>query len=1360
MKYSLNTIFFFFLLLAFCFSITESKAQAELSFDIFRLEEGLPNNQVQCIYQDQKGWIWVGTSQGLSRFNGYDFTNYLPNSQDSCSLKGHLIRTIKEDKKGNLLIGTENGGLNVFNRQKEKFFLPHKNDPEYATKEFSVNDIILNNDGSFWLATDFNVLHMDSTGTITPLNPVLKEDTRGVEDVYIRCLVKDHEGKLWIGSDNGVFIYDENKNNLDHFPLPFGTTENKEIWELFLDDDGELWIGTYALGLFIVNPSTKTVNKVSLQSSVKRTATVKAISKGIFGDYWIGTRGGLFRYSKQTGVKGFYRNNIQEPRSLSNNSILSIFHDQRGDTWIGTRGGLNLLAKSKQVFHSFTAQHNDDRYLNSSTIYALWMDKQNRVWCGTEDGGVNIYNPKSGRYNYITTEGRPGYTISQNCIKALKNDNEGNLWVATFLGGIDVIDLGTGRVTNYSHKTNQAGTLSDNRVWDICIDEDEQVWIATSKGIDRYDKNSNMFIHYPQLNGHESIQWIKADSKGNLWMGSGDELIVFNYRQNKINRWFERTRSMLEDAQNQIWVATNDKGIALYSVDNGPKKYYNETDGLSNNQALCILEDKHKNLWISTTNGLSKFNPRKEIFQRFTSKDGLANNQFCYGAALKSDNGDLYFGTVSGFNVFNPNEINVDESGVPLVFTDLKVFNKTVPVRTDKKSILKQSITETDHLVFNHKQNVFTLEFAALNYVNSENNLYSYKLEGFNTDWNEPSKSRTATYTNLNPGNYTLRIKRIIIGAEEDQAELQMTITILPPFWKTRWFLFLVFLFIFALVYTTIQFFINREKIKTQLLIERSNARKLHEIDMMKLKFFTNISHEIRTPLTLILGPLNKLTQSKNIDPETKENLHLMHRNAQNLDRLISQLLDFRKLQSGNLKLNLTEADIVSFVNSIVNSFRDYAIEKDIKLSFKSLKKRLFVSFDPDKVEKIINNLLSNAFKYTEANGSIAVNLSLIFDAADDDFTDANEEKQFIEISIKDTGKGIPRKNMDRIFMRFFQNDETDAKTGAGIGLALVKDLVKLHKGEIFVTSKEGKGTRFTIRIPYNEGIEKPAQQKQLPNLSEQESIASPVITQAQAPKEDAKIMLIVEDNADVRQFISSHFTAYYQIHQAVNGEDGWIKALETVPDIIISDIIMPEVNGYELCKRIKSDERTSHIPILLLTAMHSKEHELKGLTKGADDYITKPFDLSVLQAKVENILSMRDSLKEKYTSKMILEPTNVVLTSPDEKFLKRVVDVVEENIGDSELDIENFAGKVGISRMQLYRKLQALTNMTVKEFIRHIRLKRATQLLDQQKLNISEIAYQVGFKDLSHFRKCFKREFGMSATEYLAKKNQEKESA
>ena len=626
-------------------------------------------------------------------------------------------------------------------------------------------------------------------------------------------------------------------------------------------------------------------------------------------------------------------------------------------------------------------------------------------------------------------------------------------------------------------------------------------------------------------------------------------------------------------------------------------------------------------------------------------------------------------------------------------------------------------------------------------------------LESFNRNWNEPGTNRSATYTNLNPGDYLLRIKRVVPGLADTGNELQLKITVLPPFWKTTWFQSLLFVFIVFMIYTLLRFFVNREKIKNQLVMERINALKQHELDMMKLKFFTNISHEIRTPLTLIIGPLEKILTQDMPKTEIKENLSLVNRNAKNLEKLISQLLDFRKLEAGNLKLDLVEGDIVEFTRNIVNSFNDLALEKQVKLRFNTLKKQMFASFDPDKIEKILNNLLSNAFKFTEPGGSVSINLSLIFDTDDDDFSAIEKEKQFIEIVVKDTGRGIPSGNLNKIFHRFFQSDDEAKDSGTGIGLALVKELVTIHKGNIFVASKPGKGTKFTVRIPYLPAFS---------NTTEDESIETVEREKTAIQKNDeslqltenlhTKIMLVVEDNTDVRQFIAGHFNSTFQIIEARNGEEGWKKALEHIPDIIISDVIMPNMNGYELCERVKSDERTSHIPVLLLTALHSKEHEIKGITTGADDFITKPFDLQVLHLKVKNLMSIREALKEKFSRNVVLEPTNIEITSPDERFLKKAIQVVEENISDCDLDIETFSEKVGVSRMQLYRKLHALTNMTVKEFIRNIRLKRATQLLTQNKMNVSEIAYEVGFKDLSHFRKCFKREYGMSATEYISK--------
>ncbi len=594
----------------------------EINFDIFQQEDGLPNNRVHSICQDKRGWMWFGTSQGLSRFDGYSFVNFQPDANDSTSISGSLVRVIKEDSNGNLYIGTETGGLNLFNRDKECFSQPYKNHPAFKHREVSVNEIVEDSNGKLWIGTDFNIVVIDSSGNLTPLEPDMIDSELSFSGNFVRDLEFDNLGKLWIGTDNGVFVYDTLSNKMESFSLPYPEGKNNEIWEIYLDEDDVIWIGTYTAGAFLVDPKSKLYTHVELDASIERSETVRSISKGILGEYWIGTRGGLFVYSKTKGVTGYYNQNKNEVKSLSNNSILSIYHDSKGETWIGTRGGVNLLAKSKQAFRNFKALPGDNSYLNSSTIYCFWINDDGKIWIGTEDGGINIYDPVTQSYEYIMADEQDGNSISQNCIKTIQKDTQDRLWIGTYLGGIDVIDLKTNKITHYQHQPDQPESLIDNRVWDIYVDKAGEIWIVTTKGLDRFLPETNTFKHYTKPIGNDIIYWIESDSKGNLWMGSKDEVIVYNPKRNIINRFFEHTRSMFENSKNEIWIATDTKGIAKYSATSGPLKYYDESDGLANNQALCFLEDDDFNLWISTYNGLSKFNTSTETFQNFSSKDG------------------------------------------------------------------------------------------------------------------------------------------------------------------------------------------------------------------------------------------------------------------------------------------------------------------------------------------------------------------------------------------------------------------------------------------------------------------------------------------------------------------------------------------------------------------------------------------------------------------------------------------------------------------------------------------------------------------------------------------------------------------
>ena len=1119
------------------------------------------------------------------------------------------------------------------------------------------------------------------------------------------------------------------------------------------DQDGSVLVGTYTFGLFKVNSASLEVRSIPIDPENDRSRTVRAITKDPNGKYWIGTRGGLYLYDNLKGVTAKYFHDDREQKSLVNNSILCISRDAKGNLWIGTRQGLNLLIEERINIQGYKSMIGDNRYLNNSEIYTFWVDPAGKIWIGTENGGINILDRKTGRFSYLVPQKNNPNSLSSNCIKAIEGDGKGNIWIGTFLGGLDLYNSKTGTFKHFKNDPANPGSLSDNRVWALLHDSNDNIWVGTSRGIDKYNPVTGDFIHYLNLVDGQQVNWLAEDRDHCLWIGAS-EMVVYNPKNQKIVRLNESTRFLLEDSKHRFWITTLSHGIALYSKESGVIKYYGEKNGLANNQALSILEDDEHFLWITTTNGLSKFDPEKERFHNFSTKNGFQNDQFTYGAAYKLPTGELIFGGISGFNIFDPAKIKSSDYFAPIVFTDLKISNKSVQISEDGKGVLTRSISETDNIKLKYEQNSVELEFASFDFANIMGIQYAYYLEGFDKGWNDPSDKRLATYTNLNPGKYTFRVKTVSIDRQESNMGPILKIEVLPPVWQTWWFRILLFLTILGLLYWLISFLQNREKLKHNLVFEKLRAKKLHELDMMKLRFYTNISHEIRTPLTLILGPLEKLRNNTIPESEIPGHLEIMHRNANQLHELINQLLDFRKMESGNLKLVLKRGDIVSYISGIVGSFGKLAEEKEIELKFNSLKKEIVTNFDEDKVAKIMNNLLSNAFKFTSKGGKITVNMSLIFDTEDQEGGNESAEKRMVEITVKDTGIGISESNLEKIFNRFFQVDQFSSQTGTGIGLALTKELVKLHNGKIFVSSKQGKSSKFTVQLPYDDPKTVGAAPEHDIAETEGEEAQNNLVDDRASELAIAgqKIMLLVDDNADVRYFIKSHFSSGYHILEAKDGQEGLDMALKTIPNIIISDILMPDVDGFEFCRRIRKDERTSHIPILLLTALGSREHEIEGLSLGADDYITKPFDLVILQTKVENILSVRQSLKQKYSGEMFLQPRNIILSSPDERFLQKAINVVENNISDPDLDIDRFATEIGVSRMQLYRKLHAMTEMTVKEFVRDIRLKRAAQLLVQKKMNVSEVAYAVGFKDLSHFRKSFKQEFNMSATEYVEK--------
>lgn len=1298
-------------------------------FDKITQADGLSNNQVQCIFQETAGWMWIGTTQGLNRYDGYNFSVFMDDVDGKGPLRGALIRCIYEDEENNIWVGTERGGLNLFNRELETFSHFIFEDSSIDTI-FSVNAITSDRDGKIWLATNKGPAWLNENNQLQLLDiPAMKK----LKATNITRLFFDKRNNLWLGTTVGLFFYEFNTELVTEISLPDTRRPMDEVTAMFYDSDNLLWIGTYNSGAYYINTNSKVVKKLVPWVNFDRSETVRAIGEDYQGVMWFGTRGGLIAYDKMSQEFSVSLRDEDESLSLSLNSVLSLCIDSKGDLWVGTRGGINYRDIDKQAFGHIRAAKNDNRFLNNGEVYCFYVNGDDLL-IGTESGGINIYNMKTHRFSYVTKKNG----LSSDCIKSILKIGD-KILVGTFRGGINVLDSKTYQVKKiYRREDGNPHSLRDNRVWCITEDSKKRIWVGHNRGVDLFDIQTEKFERIDTLFNGSSCNWIYEDKDGDLWMGGDEELLIVSPESQKIISYKEVTRGIISTSDNKYWIGTRGHGIALYDKEKGVVNYLTESDGLSNNMIQTIQRDGNGIIWLSTMNGLSRFDEKQVEFVNFDESDGLQENQFNYGAAIKLEGDQLVYGGINGINIFDPLDVRKNYFIPPIVFTGFKIFNKPVEIGT----AIEKSINLYPEVKLSYKENVFSFEFAALSYANTKKNQYAYKMEGFDKEWIYSGTANTATYTNLNPGNYLFKVRGSNSNGIWNDEEIAIVIKITPPFWRTFWFGLCIFIVIGMIIAYFLQFFLKRVKLKNELLFEKTKAKKLHEIESLKLRFYTNISHEIRTPLTLILGPMDQVLQNGTIDDESKTKLQLVKKNADQLLKLVNQLLDFRKLEAGKYKINYAKGDLVFFIYSIVESFNPMAAEKEVSLNFSTENKSFDTWFDNDKMQKILNNLLSNALKFTDSKGYVNVSLHIL------SLKDAdNADNQIYKIIVEDSGKGISDKYINKIFDRFVRASNSKDIQGSGIGLSITNEFVRLMGGKIEVESTEGVGSRFIVELP----VISDAEMLSVDNhLSENESVIEN--PNRKAISENRQIILIAEDNSDVREYISSNFKSDYSVLEAENGKEAYEMAIEYIPDLIISDLLMPVMNGSALCKKVKKDERTSHIPFILLTAVMSKETEKEALMAGADDYITKPFDINILKLKVDNLLSLRDALKEKFKNDFILQPTTVTLVSPNEKFLKKAVEAVEKFMDDPDLDIERFASEIGISRMQLYRKIEALTNMTVKEFIRDIRLKRAAQLLEQNKASVSEIVYQVGFRDLAYFRKCFREQYGTSPSDYAAK--------
>jgi signal transduction histidine kinase/ligand-binding sensor domain-containing protein/CheY-like chemotaxis protein/AraC-like DNA-binding protein len=1418
------------------FSIIE---HSPVKFQHITSVDGLMHNSIVAILQDSKGFMWFGTNNGLYKYNGYDFQYYSHSPDDAHTLLNRGIKVLYEDKKGTVWVGTEEG-LCRYNEENDSFdrnLNRDKNISESITH--GVNCIYEDRDGLIWVGTKVGLyqLKLIESGAYS----VKETNSKSVENVFynnvISTITGDKNGNIWVGTSSGLFVMSKNsvgKVSIKRIDNP----KNKKvalsaIVDLILDKEDNLWVAT-RMDLNKLRLDKKTGDYTFTPYLTKKTTLTKEfvldnrlskLLEDANGYIWIGTKGGgLIKLNPKTEKFKTFKQVRSNKNSLRSNDISDLYIDDSGVLWVGTqRGGLSKInLESKKVAHYNYSEFNENS-ISGNLINTIYEDSKKNVWISTYDKGLNrIVNTDTGiKFIHYTSKKNAKNRISGDNVFALVEDNFGSYWAGTQSNGLNQFviskDLNTSNISVkvYAEK-NKNSNFPTNKISTLYKDKKGDIWVGTfgnhglirftPKGFGQEVTEFDQYIHdakKPNTIGGVSISVIYEDSDGILWVGSKggglykvirDEfnrplkfIGISNQPYNRNSLSNNSVFSVHEDCMGDIWIGTFGGGLNRIPKEekhkSKPKLFrYNTKDGLPSDEIYGILEDENCNLWISTNNGISKYSIKKNSFTNLHLSSGLQDVNFRKNAYFKGGNGLMYFGGINGFNVFYPDGFT-DNKYLPKVeIVDFKVFNKSAQNGEEilGEVLLEKAISATKEIVLKNAHNSFSFEFAALHYVSPNQNNYAYKLEGFDKDWIvTDSKRRFAGYSNLTAGKYIFKVKASNNDGVWTEDYQSIEIKVLPPFYKT-WWAFLCYVgLVILLMWLFRRYILINEEYQSKLMIEKVEQEKIKEINRIKLEFFTNVSHEFKTPLTLILGPLQSLISSKETTKKVKESLLLMERNANQLFRLINQIMEFRKVETKELKLQRSKGDLVSFCKEELFSFKVLADKKDIDLAFECCENRIGGYFDWDKMEKILNNLISNSIKYSNNGGRVKLSLSVPTEKKGNAIEEEDQDK-LVRIVLEDSGDGIPQGQFNLIFDRFYQVKENtgESNNGSGIGLAFTKSLIDLHKGTIYVDSQESVGSKFTVELPLLVDLKAIGQpSNRLENHLNEDVTTSKIfdldaditevsvedsnlkslegtseIQETDHEKDDIKKrLLIVEDNPDMLVFITRTLEDMYDVHTAVDGVEGLKAALKIVPDLIISDVMMPNMDGIEFCGKIKENEITSHVPVILLTAKGSMEHRIEGLQVGADSYIPKPFDIRHLEVRVEKLLFQRESLKKKFTNGEIkLDSQKIGINEAEKNFLEKMEAIIQENLTNPDFGVEDLGDGLGYSRMQLYRKLKTIRGLSANEFIREYRIKKAAVYLRETDMKIYEILYDVGISNHSYFTKCFKQYFNMSPRKYI----------
>lgn len=1340
----------------------------------------LPQNDVDCIFEDSKGFIWIGTLDGLHRYDGYSYKTYRI-SADPGSISSNMIIDIAEDSKGNIWVATYGRGISKLDPVTEKF-------TNYSTTSKECYNICTD-DAACIIVDDHDVVWIGNLNSVTRIT--LDETSDKVTDVInfsvteiaderfttgLSQVIQDKQGNIWLGSSFQLFLLKEpylpkEDITFETFNVDAGILHTYEdglliggsgLSTIQRNSDGhyqlrsiynipvrallyknqKIWIGNRS-GVscleYLPNENWQIACQINKEvySEEIMSNFVRTIIEDRRGNIWVGTRGGgIFTIQLDPRKFGYY-NHSEKAGSVSGQFITSVFEDHKRNLWLGTENdGVNYLSASRsqdytdgfEQIHVNSSLSEDRAYCIEEILTPNSDLRESVIWVGTAYPDV-LTSIDPLRKQVVETAD----FYNMGMIFALENQGDSVLWAGSYGRGLwrcSLDENGSITSTRQIKPDNEDGkAVSSYIIRSIFLDSNENLWIGTDKGLNLIrhthirERDPEIEIYVKGIGedklSHDYILQIYETKDGKLWLGSmGAGLIQSEIRK-------------------------TDGSLSFKTI--------GAEQGLPNNSIKSILEDNHGYLWLASNHGLSRFNPTNYEVVNYDQADGLQHNEFSEASAYRRSNGHLVFGGINGFNVFNPVQIVRDTVPPKLYFTDFYILNDLVRPGQEiqGKTVLENSIEYTDEIELKYNQNSFSIGFLGLNYYAPQKNKYRYMLEGFDNQWfNANADYRIAKYTNVPSGSYTFKV----LASNSDNAwshkPISLRIIVRPHYMLSKLAILIYVILLAGISIFTWRVFSLIAQRKKQLLIAELEKKNIEEIAQVKLRFFTNISHEFRTPLTLITTPLEKLiSNDRSMEPaERQENYQLIRQNSSLMMRLVNQLMDFRRLDQQKMKMDIEEIDLVPVVKDICKSFDPLAEQKNIGFDLILKNKELCLWIDRDKIEKVIYNLLSNAFKFTPRGGFIELRLD-------------GTEENFVKISVSDTGIGIDKKDIEQIFERYYQPDKENKEFsgGTGIGLALTKGLVDLHKGEVTVTSIKGKGSTFTVIL--NKGQEwiereasfsSEADAKLDPGTTPivEDEIVEPDIHDDVLSGKDLSILL-VEDNLDLRTVVADLFRKEYKVLEADDGLQGLNLSKLKQPDLIISDIMMPNMNGIEMVQRMKNDEEVSHIPILLLTAKDSEEAQIEGFEIGADGYMPKPFSPEVLKARAVSLMRNRELLRQNFQKEIEINPMIIANSPADSKFLDQILALIEENLSESDFTVEKLAEAYGVSRIYLNRKIKSLTGETANQFFRNIRLKHAAELLKQNVLTVSEITWHVGYNDLRTFRTRFKEKFGMSPSEY-----------